>query len=85
MSTGFHSLQIAEVRREIADAVSLRFAVPDALAETYRFAPGQHLTLRAEIGGEEVRRNYSICAANISRLSEARAWSETIRERVNAR
>lgn len=63
MSTGFHSLQIAEVRREIADAVSLRFAVPDALAEAYRFAPGQHLTLRAEIGGEEVRRNYSICAA----------------------
>lgn len=63
MSTGFHSLEIAEVRREIADAVSLRFKVPDDLAERFRFTPGQHLTLRADIGGEDVRRNYSICAA----------------------
>lgn len=32
-----------------------------------------------------VRENYAICAANISRLSEARDWYESIRERVNAR
>lgn len=63
MSTGFHVLEIAEVRREIADAVSLRLKVPESLAETFRFTPGQHLTLRAEIDGEDVRRNYSICAA----------------------
>jgi ring-1,2-phenylacetyl-CoA epoxidase subunit PaaE len=63
MPTGFHSLRIAEVRREIADAVSLRFAVPEELAETFRFTPGQHLTLRADVDGEDVRRNYSICAA----------------------
>ncbi len=63
MSTGFHSLEITEVRREIADAVSLRFAVPPELSDAFRFTPGQHLTLRAELGGEDVRRNYSICAA----------------------
>lgn len=63
MSTGFHVLEIAEVRREIADAVSLRLKVPESLAETFRFTPGQHLTLRADIDGEDVRRNYSICAA----------------------
>lgn len=63
MSTGFHALEIAEVRREIEDAVSLRFAVPADLADTFHFLPGQHLTLRAEIDGEDVRRNYSICAA----------------------
>lgn len=63
MSTGFHALEITEVRREIADAVSLRFAVPESLADTFRFTPGQHLTLRADINGEDVRRNYSICAA----------------------
>lgn len=33
---------------------------------------------------DTVRINYSICAANISRLSEARDWYESIRERVNA-
>jgi len=63
MSTGFHQLEIAEVRREIADAVSLRFSVPEALADLFHFTPGQHLTLRADINGEDVRRNYSICTA----------------------
>jgi ring-1,2-phenylacetyl-CoA epoxidase subunit PaaE len=63
MSTGFHSLTISEVRREIADAVSLRLDVPLELEGAFRFTPGQHLTLRADIGGEDVRRNYSICAA----------------------
>ena len=59
----FHALRIAEVRRETADAVSLRFALPRELAAAYRFAPGQYLTLRAMIGGEDVRRAYSICSA----------------------
>jgi len=63
MSTGFHSLEITEVRREIADAVSLLFTVPDNLKNEFSFSPGQHLTLRTEIDGEDVRRNYSICAA----------------------
>ncbi len=63
MSSGFHALKIAEVRREIDDAVSLRFTVPDELRDAFRFTPGQHLTLRTEIEGEDVRRNYSICAA----------------------
>ncbi len=63
MSAGFHSLTIADVIDETADARSIRFAVPDALREAFRFTPGQHLTLRAEIAGEEVRRNYSLCVA----------------------
>ena len=37
--------------------------MPEELRETFRFRPGQHLTLKAEIGGEEVRRNYSLCVA----------------------
>jgi ring-1,2-phenylacetyl-CoA epoxidase subunit PaaE len=63
MSTSFHPLRIAEVRREIDDAVSLRFDLTPELADTFRFAAGQHLTLRSGIDGEEIRRNYSICAA----------------------
>lgn len=31
-----------------------------------------------------VRQNYGICRANIERLTEARDWYESIRERVNA-
>lgn len=63
MSNAFHSLTIADLRREISDAVSINLNVPEALAPQFRFAPGQHLTLRAQIGEEDVRRNYSICSA----------------------
>lgn len=63
MSTGFHSLAITDIRRETDDAISVRFAVPEPLVENFRFRPGQHLTLRAEIDGEDLRRSYSICSA----------------------
>lgn len=59
----FHELTVASVTRETRDAVAVTFAVPDELAETYRYVQGQHLTLRAGIGGEDVRRSYSICSA----------------------
>ncbi|WP_129790593.1 ferredoxin--NADP reductase [Sphingosinicella sp. CPCC 101087] len=63
MSVGFHTLRIAEIVPETADAKSIRFDVPEPLRETFAFRPGQHLTLKAEIGGEEIRRNYSLCVA----------------------
>lgn len=63
MSAAFHPLKIAEVRRETDDSVSIRFDVPDELRDRFGFRPGQHLTLRAELEGEEVRRNYSVCVA----------------------
>lgn len=62
MTPKFHSLKVAEVRRETADAISLRFEVPAELADDYRFVQGQHLTLKASVDGEELRRSYSICA-----------------------
>jgi ring-1,2-phenylacetyl-CoA epoxidase subunit PaaE len=58
----FHPLAIAEIRRESADAVSVRFALPDGLRAAYAYRAGQYLTLRAVLDGEEVRRTYSICA-----------------------
>ncbi|WP_119418756.1 1,2-phenylacetyl-CoA epoxidase subunit PaaE [Desertibaculum subflavum] len=63
----FHDLEIAELVRETADAVSLRFAVPAQLADSYRYAQGQHLVVEAKIGGEAVRRTYSICAGEDER------------------
>ena len=57
------SAAVASVERETRDAVAITFAVPDALREPFRYAPGQHLTLRADIGGADVRRSYSICSA----------------------
>jgi ring-1,2-phenylacetyl-CoA epoxidase subunit PaaE len=60
MRDQFHALPIAAVRRETADALSFALAVPEELAGTYRYQPGQHLVVRAMLHGEEVRRSYSI-------------------------
>jgi ring-1,2-phenylacetyl-CoA epoxidase subunit PaaE len=59
----FHPLTVARVDRETRDAVAITFDVPPALAGTFRFEPGQHLTLRTALGGADVRRSYSICSA----------------------
>ena len=58
----FHRLAVRDLRRETADAVSMTFAIPAGLAQDYAFAPGQYLTLRKVMDGEEVRRSYSICS-----------------------
>jgi ring-1,2-phenylacetyl-CoA epoxidase subunit PaaE len=63
MAEHFHALRVAEIVPETAEANSIRFAVPDELHEKFAFRAGQHLTLRATLGGEEVRRNYSLCTA----------------------
>src|SRR5258705_10135302 len=59
----FHRLTVNDLRRESADAVSLTFAIPKELVDDYAFAPGQYLTLRTMMDGEEVRRSYSICSS----------------------
>jgi len=58
----FHRLAVKDLRRETADAVSMTFAIPQELAGDYSFLPGQYLTLRTTMDGQEVRRSYSICS-----------------------
>jgi len=59
----FHSLTVKEVRPETEDCVSVSFDVPAELTEEYSFKPGQYLTFKKEVAGEEIRRSYSICTA----------------------
>ena len=58
----FHLLRVAELDRITDDAVAITFEVPESLKEEYRYRPGQHVAVRATIAGDDVRRNYSICA-----------------------
>lgn len=62
MALKFHALTVAEVKRETADTVSVRFDVPDHLSDTFRYKQGQYLTLRTTIDGNDMRRSYSICS-----------------------
>jgi ring-1,2-phenylacetyl-CoA epoxidase subunit PaaE len=63
MAEHFHALRVAEIVPETSEANSIRFEMPAELRERFAFRAGQHLTLKAEIGGDEVRRNYSLCTA----------------------
>ena len=62
MST-FYPLTIASVKNQTRGGIAVTFQVPPELKEKFRFVQGQHLTLRAYIGGEEIRRSYSVCCA----------------------
>ncbi len=66
----FHELTVKRVSPEAAGSVAVTFAIPADARETFKFQPGQFLTLRAKVNGEEVRRTYSISSPR-SRLASA--------------
>ena len=86
MSTTFHPLRVAAIDELTDDAVALTFEVPPALADDFRFAHGQHLSIRS---GDDVRRSYSICtppSSGVLRIGVKRlpggAFSEGIVSRL---
>ena len=61
MSTDFYPLIISNVERLTKDAVAIDFDVPSELKEIFTYQQGQHLTVKVDINGEDIRRSYSIC------------------------
>ena len=59
----FHKLTIKEIQKETENAVTLSFTVPEDLKEIFAFKAGQYITLKTEIDGKEIRRDYSICSS----------------------
>ena len=66
----FHDLTVKRVSPEAAGAVAITFAIPPDARDSFAFEPGQFLTLRANINGQDVRRSYSISCPR-SRLAKA--------------
>ncbi len=60
--TRFAALRVADLRQETADTVSITLDVPEGQRSRFAFQPGQYLTLRTRLDGEELRRSYSICS-----------------------
>ena len=56
----FHDLTVSRVDPEAAGAVAVSLVIPEPLREAFAFEPGQFLTLRTDIDGQDVRRSYSI-------------------------
>ena len=58
----FHTLTAKEVYKETDDCTVIGFDIPENLKDSFKYRQGQHLTLRATIDGEDVRRSYSLCS-----------------------
>ncbi|MDP2020720.1 MAG: 2Fe-2S iron-sulfur cluster-binding protein [Hydrogenophaga sp.] len=56
----FHDLTVSRIHPEAAGSVAVSLHIPPELRDTFAFEPGQFLTLRTTIGGQDVRRSYSI-------------------------
>ena len=59
----FYKIKVAEIRKESEDAVSLAFEINQDLSSEFNYKPGQYLTLKFMINGEEERRSYSLCSS----------------------
>ena len=61
----FHDLAVVAVDPEAAGSVAVTLKVPDTLQSAFQFEPGQFITVRAQIDGQDVRRSYSLCSTPI--------------------
>ncbi|GAB1460648.1 hypothetical protein MASR2M50_24220 [Thauera sp.] len=59
----YHALEVRAVTEETHDAKSVVFEVPPELAETFKYRPGQFLTLRLPVLGRHLPRCYSMSSA----------------------
>ena len=59
----FHSLRIADIYKETEDCSVISFEIPENLKHEFQYKQGQHLTLRAMIDNQDVRRSYSLCSS----------------------
>ncbi len=57
------SLKVKEKIFETKNAVSLIFDIPDSLKKDFQYSPGQFVTLFLNVGGEEIRRSYSLASS----------------------
>ena len=61
----FHNLSVKDIYKETDDCSVITFNVPAELETEFKFRQGQHLTLKADINGEDVRRSYSLCSGPV--------------------
>lgn len=63
----FHNIRVKDVYKETKDCSVITFDVPEELHQDFDFRQGQHLTLKAIINGEDVRRSYSLCSSPVDK------------------
>ena len=87
----FYNIKVADIYKETEDTSVVAFDIPSELQEVFKFRQGQHLTLKADINGEDIRRSYSLCSSPLDnqwkvavKLIPEGKFSTFINEKVKA-
>ncbi|NJB71521.1 ring-1,2-phenylacetyl-CoA epoxidase subunit PaaE [Saonia flava] len=59
----FHSLTVSAVDQLTPNSVAITFIVPENIKDAYTYSPGQYITIKHMVAGQELRRAYSISSA----------------------
>ena len=62
----FYEIKVVGVKPETEFARVISFEIPAELKDTFRYIPGQYLTIEVEVGGQHYRRAYSICTSYLA-------------------
>ena len=62
----FYQLRVTEIASLTDESVAVTLEVPEDLADVFAYLPGEHVTMRHVIDGEDVRRSYSVCSSVLS-------------------
>lgn len=54
-----------DIYKETNDCSVVTFDIPVDLEDDFAFRQGQHLTLKSDVDGEDVRRSYSLCSSPV--------------------
>lgn len=63
----FYALKIKQITPETLDTVTLDFEVPADFQEKFAYKQGQHITVRIQKDGHELRRSYSMSSSPLEK------------------
>ncbi|MBZ9785879.1 2Fe-2S iron-sulfur cluster binding domain-containing protein [Psychroflexus sp. CAK57W] len=61
----FFPIKVKDVYKETEDCSVITLHIPEDLKSDFQYHQGQHLTLKKDINGEDVRRSYSLCSSPV--------------------
>lgn len=63
----FYKLKVLDIYKETKDTSVVTFDVPENLHDDFKYLQGQHLTLKKDINGQDIRRSYSLCTSPLEK------------------
>jgi len=63
----FYDIKIKDIYKETLDCSVVEFDIPTEITSLFKYTPGQYLTLRKNINGEDLRRSYSLCSSPLDK------------------